>query len=249
MRNVRYLLLGAMFLCLLVACSSPKKQTDAAEVHYILGISYLKEQDPTRALKQFLLAAEKNPRRADIQGALAQSYHLKKAYEDAERHYLRAIDLSNNDPQYQNNLAALYLDMKRWDDAIAYFRKAASNLLFNDSEVAFTGVGFAYFQKGEFLDAVIAYKEALARNPRFAQAHFRLGEAYYALEKTHLAIDAFRQALSQAPNFSLAHYKLGLSYMKERQTEKARASFEKVVDLDPDSEWAGLSRDYLQLLK
>ena len=67
------------------------------------------------------------------------------AFPDAERHYLRAVRLDRDNPLYQNNLAALYLDMERWDDAISHFRKAADNLLFTNPEVALTGIGYAYY--------------------------------------------------------------------------------------------------------
>ncbi len=249
MRRNLYLITGLLLLALLSACGAPKQHQDDAEVHYILGLSFLREQDYTSALKQFMLAEKKAPHRADIQGALAQAYQLKKAYPDAERHYLLAVEHSQQDPQYQTNLAALYLDMQRWDDALTYFRKASGNLLFRSPEVAFTGAGFAYFQKGDYLDAVIAYREALAREPGYVPAHFRLGEAYYALDKIDLAIEAFQDTLRLSPDFAQAHYKLALSYMKEQEPEKAAESFNEVLRLAPNSEWAKLSRDYLKLLK
>lgn len=234
---------------LLVGCGAAKKRRKEAEAHHILGVSYLRERNPTLALKEFLLAEEANPRGVDIQAALGQAYHLKKAYAEAERHYLRALELSQEDPRFQNNLADLYLSMERWDDAIRLFREASSNLLFSNPEVALTGMGYAYFQKGEYLDAVTAFKEALAHQPRYPQAHLRLGEAYYALEKTGLAIEAFQQALSIAPNYVLAHYRLGLAYVKQRQTDRAVASFREVVRTAPDSEAAKLAADYLKLLQ
>ncbi len=249
MRRNLYLITGLLLLAVLSACGAPRQHQDDAQVHYILGLSYLREQNFTAALNQFMLAEKKAPRRADIQGALAQAFQLKKAYPDAEKHYLLAVEYSQQDPQYQNNLAALYLDMQRWDDALAYFRKASGNLLFNSPEVAFAGAGFAHFQKGDYLGAVIDYKEAIARDPRYVPAHFRLGEAYYALDKNDLAIEAYRDALTLAPDFAPAHYKLALSYMKERETEKAAESFREVLRLAPESEWAKPSRDYLKLLK
>ncbi|BCR05555.1 lipoprotein [Desulfuromonas versatilis] len=249
MRRNLYLTTVLLLLALLSGCGAPKKAPDDAEVHYILGLSYLREGNYTSALKQFLIAEKESPRRPDIQGALAQAYQLKKAYPEAERHYLLAIDYSEQEPQFQNNLAALYLDMQRWDDALVYFRKASGNLLFGSPEVALTGAGFAHFQKGDYLEALIAYREALSRNPQYVPARFRLGEAYYALDKNDLAIEAYQAALGMAPEFAQGHYQLGLSYLKEREMAKAAESFSEVLRLAPDSEWARLSKDYLKLLK
>jgi tetratricopeptide (TPR) repeat protein len=247
-KNIFWIVL-LLLVCLAPGCSATKKKGNEADVHYFLGLSYLREQNPTRALKEFLLAQEFDSRNSDIQDALGQSYHLKKAYSEAEKHYLKALELSRDDPRFQNNLAALYLDMQRWDDAISCFQKASSNLLFITPEVALSGMGYAYFQKGEYPDAVTAYKEALAHNHRYPLAHLRLGEVHFAQEKTDLAIEEFCQALSLSPNYILAHYKLALSYMKLQKAEEAVSSFQAVIRLAPDSELAQLARDHLKNLQ
>jgi Tfp pilus assembly protein PilF len=233
---------------LLTGCSGGTKKVDQGEAHYILGISYLEENNPTLALKEFRLAAQSKPESAHIQAALAQAYYLKKAFPEAEEHYRRALKLDHDNSQIENNLAVLYLDMERWNDAIRYFRKASSDLTFTRVEVALTGLGYAYLQKGEYLAAVTACKEALAHNLRYPPAHLRLGEAYYALDKTDSAIEAFRQALSVAPDYSAAHYRLALAYMKSGETGKAITSLKEVIRLAPDSEQGHLAVDYLKLL-
>ena len=152
-----------------LGCSAGRTQPDEPDPHYLLGISYLQEGNATLALKE-LLAAEKNyPGDPDIHAALGQAYHMKRAYSQAETHYLEALDINSDDPRIENNLGALYLDMKKWDQALHYFQSAADNLLFTDPEVALTGMGFAYFNKGDYLSAVEAYKQALNQDPRYSQ--------------------------------------------------------------------------------
>jgi tetratricopeptide (TPR) repeat protein len=236
-------------VCLAGGCSAAKEKKKNAEVHYILGVSFLQEQRPTQALKEFLLAEESSPDDAEVQAGLGQAYHLKGAYGDAETHYLRALELDGNDPQVQNNLAALYLDMERWNDAIRYFERAASNLLFKNPEVALSGIGYAYFQQGKYLEAIKAYRDALAYGVPYPRANFGMGEAYYALGKTPQAIEAFQKALEIAPDFLQARYKLGLAYMKARQKDKAVEAFQEVVQKAPASETGRLAADYLKLLR
>jgi tetratricopeptide (TPR) repeat protein len=139
--------------------------------------------------------------------------------------------------------------MGRWDDAIRHFRNAADNLLFASPEVALTGVGYAHFQKGEYLDAIAACKEALNFNPRYAQAHLQLGEAYYALGKTGPAIESYRHALTLSPNYTLAHYRLGQAHMKLKQHQEAVACFREVLRLAPDSELGRSVAEYINILK
>ena len=94
------------------ACGSRSEKQPAApkgESNYMMGLSYLRQQQLTAALKEFMAAVEADPQNADFQNALAQTYQFKQAYPQAEEHYLKAIALSNGNPQYQNNLAALVI--------------------------------------------------------------------------------------------------------------------------------------------
>jgi Tfp pilus assembly protein PilF len=237
-------------ILVLVGCAGPtvQQQTDA-ETHYMLGVSYLRERDATRALKEFLIAEKADPENKNVHAALGQAYQLKKAYALAEQHYLKAIALNPDEPQIKNNLGALYLDLKQWDRAIEQFRQAAGNLLFSEAEVSLTGMGFAYFNKAQYLDAVEAYRKALQANPQYAQAHFYLGEAYSALNKPELAIKSYLEAIKLSPNYVLAHYRLGLAYMRIKELVKAKSSFSRVIELAPDSEPGLQAKDYLAIIE
>ncbi len=241
-----------LFLLLLLsaACVPVNDTADGLdpEVHIKLGLSYLQEQDATRALKEFLLAVDGAPDNAEAQAGLAQAYYLKKAFALAEKHYLKALALDKDNPEYHNNLGALYLDMKRWDDAIRHFRLAAENLLFDRPALARTGMAVAQLKKGDNFAAIESCKAALHENYQLPQAHFFLGEAYRALGRFDEAIASYRQALDLAPNYLQAHYQLGMVYLKQQKNDLARPEFEKVITLAPRSEQAGLAREYLKLL-
>jgi tetratricopeptide (TPR) repeat protein len=196
-----------------------------------------------------LLAEKYNPRNAEVQAALGHTYHLKKAYAQAEEHYLRALDLDENNPRYLNNLAAVYLDTGRYDEAIRFYREAAANLLFTSPETSYGGIGYVNFLKGDYVAAIAAYQEALARNPRYALGYFRLSEALFAVGRDEEAVRALKQTLGLVPNDVAVHYRLGLAYFKLRQKDKAAAAFRDVVRIAPDSEQARLANNYLEMLK
>lgn len=235
--------------CLLTACTQPAKKAEDPNVHYILGVSYLRENNSTLALQEFQKALAIDSRNPDVYVGLGRAYHLKGAYAEAEKQYLQALRLRPDDPLTVNNLGALYLDMERLDDALRYFGQAAANLTFPNAEVSYTGLGYAHFLKGEYLEAISAYKKALAQNSRYSPAHQRLGETYYALGKTNRAIGEFRQALDLNSNDVLAHFQLGLAYMKLGETARAAASLQKVLRLAPGSDLAGQAESYLEVLK
>lgn len=248
--TLRLFVPGTLLLLFLAACVSsqtgpPRKESRA---HYLLGVSALAEGNPTLALQEFLLAEKEDSSDADIQAGLAQAYMQKQAWSLAEKHLKEAISL-NNSPQHHNNLGALYLTMERYDDSIVEFRKAAEDLLFATPEVAWTGVGVAYFKKNDYSAAESYYQKARDLNPRYAHAHFRLGELYYRQDRPDDAINEFARTVELAPRQADGYYWLGLAAMKTQDKARARRAFEETVKLAPDSEQARLSRNHLKTLQ
>lgn len=243
------LLIGGLICCVPVTQQPQQKKAQQADVHYKLGLSHLQSNNPTLALKELLIAVENGPQSSGIHASLAQAYQLKKAFPQAEKHYLTAITLSDNDPRYFNNLASLYLDMQQWDKAIIYFDKAAANLLFLQPHVALTGKGYAYLKKMDYPAAVQQFKEVIAVAPRYAQPYFLQSEAYQALGKTELARRSLEQAVDVAPDFVQAIYQLGIMSLQDQQAEAAVVRFERVVELAPTSEWGMKATEMLRGLE
>ncbi len=247
------LFLSCLVVISLFGCVSTKTQqqseTQQADVHYKLGASQLQGNNPTLALKEFLLAIENDPNNSKIQAALAQAYQLKKSYQNAEKHYLKALELSDNDPRYQNNLASLYLDMEEWDKAADYFGRASSNLLFVNSYVALTGKGYAYYRKGDNPAALEALQEALAIAPLYAPAHFYKSEIYRNLGQAEIARESLERAIELSPQYVEARYQLAVLLLNEEQLDEAAEEFQAIVKMAPDSEWGVKSAELIKALK
>jgi Tfp pilus assembly protein PilF len=248
----RLILTVYTFLVFALAACVPyeeaKPDSESAKYHYSLGFAALSEQNPTEALKEFLQAEKYDARDPEIQAGLAQAYWLKRAHGLAEKHYKNALELSNGDPKYYNNLAALYLSMERYDDAINAFRIAADNLLFDRSELAWTGIGLANYHKQDYPAAEYAYRKSMDLNPRYYLAPFHLGELYYNLDRPVEALDMFNRTVELAPEFPNGHYWQGLVYMKMKETAKAKKSFLEVIRLSPQSETGRLASNYLKII-
>lgn len=242
-----------LFLCIfvLVACvpfEEARPDSDSAKYHYLLGVSSLGEGSTTEALKEFLEAEKFDSKDEEIQAGLAQAYWLKGAHGLAEQHMKNAITLSDGTPRYYNNLAALYLTMERYDDAIEAFQVAAESLLFDRPEMAWTGMGLAYFKKQDYPAASRSYQKAMDLNGRYYLAPYRLGELYYNQDRIVEALDMFTRSVELAPGFVEGNYWQGLVYMKMKETDKAKKSFLEVLRLAPGSESARLAADYLKII-
>lgn len=248
----RLLLAGFCFMLMILPACVPVEKTKSdsskADYHYMMGVSALNEQNPTEALKELLQAEKFNSKDPEIQNALAQAYYSKQALDLAEEHFKRAIALSNKEPKYINNLGALYLDMERYDDAINAFQEAADNLLFDRPEIAWTGIGWANFQKQDYPAAERAYQKAIAANPRYFMAPFHLGELYYSQDRPVEALEMFTRTTQLAPDFADGYYWQGLVYMKTKEPAKAKNAFLEVIRLAPKSESARLAANYLKII-
>jgi len=65
---------------------------------------------------------------------------------------------------------------------------------------------------GDWAAALQAYKQATAINPRHAEAHIYVGDAYMNLGKYDDAFAAYKEAIRIAPSSAEAHYSLGEAY-------------------------------------
>ncbi len=242
------MVLWAFMVAGCVPVEPTRPDSENANYHYLLGVTALDEANPTEALKEFLEAEKFDKKDPEIQAGLAQAYWLKGALELAEKHYKNAISVSDGEPKYYNNLAALYLTLERYDDSIAAFKVAAESLFFDRPAVAWTGIGLAYFKKQDYSSAAQAYQKAMDVNNRYYLAPYRLGELYYNQDRIVEALDMFTRSVELAPGFVEGHYWKGLVHMKMKETDKAKKEFLEVLRLAPRSESARLAGGYLKII-
>ncbi len=104
------------------------------------------------------------------------------------------------------------------------------------------------------------YKEASAslenlaasrvEDPLVSNAHYWLGECYYAMQKYSDAIQEFKKTLTYPKSYKegAAYVMLGMSYIRLGDKANARASWEKLVKDYPKSQYAVRAKRYLKQL-
>jgi len=100
-----------------------------------------------------------------------------------------------------------------------------------------------YQQRGDYEKALLSLKQAVAKNPRYTEAHFQMGYCYSQLRRNEEAVEAYREALRLKPDFVLAHFYLGLAYLDLKDKDGARREYEALKPLDKD-----YARDLLDLI-
>src|SRR5262249_44769472 len=92
------------------------------------------------------------------------------------------------------------------------------------------GFGDVYSKLGRNADAVAAFNQLIARDPRYA-------------------IAALNELIGREPRHPLAHTSLGLAYEATGNKEQARSSFEKAVDVAANEKYTDVAREHLAKLQ
>lgn len=114
----------------------------------------------------------KSPKKGRGYGALGHAYQRSGFADRAEAAYRRAIELSPRDHIARNNLGALYLAEKRYEEAVQEFSEGQR--LSGASPVIHFNMGLACAGLGRYRDAEASFAEALRLKPDYRQAEENL---------------------------------------------------------------------------
>ena len=129
-------------------------------------------------------------------------------------------------------------DLHRWDEAIHHLQSAIK--LNPKLTGAYDQLGYAYYQKNDFIKEATAYGESLKLNLDNPDSLYNLAWNRQTLGKYHEAIPLYEKALQLTPDDKETLYQLGLSYLAQGDTGKARVMARRLEPLDPGQ--AGLLR-------
>lgn len=77
-------------------------------------------------------------------------------------------------------------------------------------------------------------QRAVAINPRYARAYFKIAYAYQALQpNTDSAVYYYRRAIDEAPGYAIAYKNLGLAYLQQGKVQLAQQQLQRALQADP----------------
>ncbi len=136
------------------------------------------------ALRELLEAEKTQAMKADARYLLGMVYFLGFArYTEAESQLTKAIaqrklERDEEYPEAENLMGNVLMSAGRPKDAIAYFERARTNLLYATPYFAEMGLGDAYFRLGRHDDAVRHLNRALVAQPDLCGAYVKLAEVH-----------------------------------------------------------------------
>ncbi len=144
--------------------------------------------------------------------------------------FSKALALSPNDPMLRMNLAALYRDSNRGQDAIHQSEEAVRIAPSNAS--AHVALGSSYFASGEEEKAGKEYEAAIKLDPKDGEAYYALGQLRLVQHRSAQAEEYLREAIRVSPHLGPAYAALAQILTGEDKNSEARTLLEKAVTLN-----------------
>ena len=107
---------------------------------------------------------------------------------------------------------------------------------------AFSNMGLALTQLGEFETALAAFDRSIALKADHAETHCRRGDVLRALHQPYPALASYQQALALKTDYLAAHGNCGVVLCELEQWEAAIACFDRAIAIRPDCAEAYMNR-------
>jgi len=194
-----------------------------------------------------------------------RTYWLKSKIAADSREVIKSIDILRKDrvktrelEEVRRQSEALLRENERLKKVLAVktgkYRKentAAYNKTIKDlTAIEWSEQGYAASQSGDLNDAIDAYSNAIALNPKYGQFYLRRGGAYFSLGKYDEAIKDFNKGIDTSPIISDVFYGLrGFAYFQLGNYNQAIKDYDKAIKQNPKNEsaYTGRGRAYWNL--
>lgn len=161
---------------------------------------YAREKRFDEAIKEYEAVIAKNPKYLAGYMAVGTIYDQKGDGKKAETYYRKALDIKKDFGPAANNLAWSLAERGGNIDEALTFAQIAKEQLPNSSAVMDT-LGYIYYLKGTYLNAIAELQDSLARDPGNAVVNHHMGLAQYKNNDKGKAKDFFEKALQLDPDF------------------------------------------------
>ncbi len=155
--------------------------------------------------------------------------------------YQKAIDLAKKFEAKGEVSEGLYLDMgaaqfklKRYEDAIASFKKAEEQNMFGTKAILFEATCYHDLKQPD--KVIECYQRALDIDPSLDAVHYNLGRLYESEKNPEpaKALAQYQAIYNDNPTYKDVTYAIGLIHFNAREYDKAQPYLEKALSKKPD---------------
>ena len=167
-----------------------------ARIHTELGSAYFEHGNIGVALEELHTAIKADPNYAPAYNVLGLVHMDLRENDIAQKRFERALALSPNDPDINNNYGWFLCRTGREDQSIAYFFAALKNPLYKTPARSYVNAGLCSLKKNDGRDSIDYFEHALRSDPDNLLALLNLASIQYKhgqLEKARGLIERFNR--------------------------------------------------------
>ena len=148
----------------------------------------------------------------------------------AETEFLKALTSNSHLADVNTELGELKRLQSKFDEAIAYYTKAAEEGSLN-YDIAY-GFGACYSYQQNYSKAAEWLRKAVAMSPDSVAGHFALGNALFQGGALEDSIPELKATLHLEPSMKQAYFLLGRAYSKLGRQQEAKAAIKKLDEIN-----------------
>ncbi len=175
-----------------------------------------------------------NARDPDTWYGLGRIQYTLQKFPAAVESFEKALALAPRSVKIEDNLALVYEDLNREEDAVAAYRTALDWQRGSEhpSEQPMLNLAIILIRKGGLEEAERLLLQAVAIAPKDAKIREQLGHLYLQREQYIKAQPEFEQAVILEPDNASFHFLLGRVYQREGMKDKADIEFARAAELN-----------------
>lgn len=191
-----------------------------------LARAYIGQGNWENAKRNLKLAADIDPKNAEVFEAFALVYQSTGELDAAEENFLKSLSLNSSLSRARNNYAAFLFAQGRFAEAEKELEIVVRDTLYSGRPQAFTNLGLcrAHLQKSDA--AIEALERSLTMEQRNPLALFTLAELYYERQSFAKAQQFYQAYRNVAPSPTAAALWLGIRLARSLELANERASLE-----------------------
>lgn len=201
---------------------------------YATALQLIDDGEYAKAIPYLKVAAAADPTRAVVQIYLGTAYHRTEEPQLAMEHLTKAIALDDTKGSAYLELAALYMDLGRMQEAETAYKKVDE--LSPRNGRLHVWIADEFMKRGELYRATKAWETASLYKILDAREFSRWGAALLGLGDVDGAAEKFGVAVGLDAEYENAWYNLGIAFEQAGKRGEAIVAHQRALEINPDGD-------------
>jgi type IV pilus assembly protein PilF len=249
-----FLLMSVLFI--VTSCASDDVNRELtidekkAELYYDQGTSELIQKNYSQALNNLLKAKELRPLDSKVRTNLGMAYYFKEQVQLAVSELKEAIKLDTKNSDAKLNLATIYFETGKINDARKIYEELTKDLTFSSLFRVYYNLSLIELKIGDKKSAFENLFKSVKEKEDYCQAHFKLGELYTEEMKYGEALKSFQEAgKGVCVNDPTPHFYQALTLVELNRVSEAKAKLNYIVEKFPKTAFKSKAEKKLRNLE